>query len=299
MWELNIVDWDIFILEVEVKNRIKELIDFPSSFEAKHKRKDGSIIDVQINAKGIEINGEEYLYASQRDITKQKKLEKEILSEKDFISTIIDNANAIIAVIDSMGRMIKINKYAQDFVGYAEEEIASEPYFWSRFLPKDKKQKVLEIVKKANKGEIVKNFKNSWISKDGEEKVFEWSNMLVQKDDGSMNYIATIGIDVTENHELLEELKGAKKNAEKANVVKSEFLANMSHEIRTPISGVTGLISLILDMPLEPLQRDYLNKAKKSSNALLSIINDILDYSKIEAGKLDIIEQDFSLEVNF
>ncbi|ADG92025.1 multi-sensor hybrid histidine kinase [Arcobacter nitrofigilis DSM 7299] len=299
MWELNIVDWDIFILEVEVKNRIKELIDFPSSFEAKHKRKDGSIIDVQINAKGIEINGEEYLYASQRDITKQKKLEKEILSEKDFISTIIDNANAIIAVIDSMGRMIKINKYAQDFVGYAEEEIASEPYFWSRFLPKDKKQKVLEIVKKANKGEIVKNFKNSWISKDGEEKVFEWSNMLVQKDDGSMNYIATIGIDVTENHELLEELKGAKKNAEKANVVKSEFLANMSHEIRTPISGVTGLISLILDMPLEPLQRDYLNKAKKSSNALLSIINDILDYSKIEAGKLDIIEQDFSLEEIF
>ncbi|WP_419768038.1 PAS domain S-box protein [Arcobacter sp.] len=299
MWELNIVDWDIFILEVEVKNRIKELIDFPSSFEAKHKRKDGSIIDVQINAKGIEINGEEYLYASQRDITKQKKLEKEILSEKDFISTIIDNANAIIAVIDNTGRMIKINKYAQDFVGYTEEEISSEPYFWSRFLPKEKEQNVLEIVKKANKGEIVKNFKNSWISKDGEEKVFEWSNMLVQKADGSMDYIATIGIDVTENNKLLEELKGAKKNAEKANVVKSEFLANMSHEIRTPISGVTGLISLILDMPLEPLQRDYLKKAKRSSNALLSIINDILDYSKIEAGKLDIIEQDFSLEEIF
>ncbi|MGB7402874.1 MAG: PAS domain S-box protein [Arcobacter sp.] len=299
MKELNVLDWDIFILEVEVKNKIKELINFPTSFESKHKRKDGSILDVQINAKGIEINGQEYLYASQRDITKQKKLEKEILNEKDFISTIINNANAIIAVIDNKGRMIKVNKYAQDFVGYTEKEIASEPYFWSRFLSKDKKQKVLEIVKKANKGEIVKNFKNIWISKDGEEKVFEWSNMLVQKSDGSMDYIATIGIDITENHKLLEELKVAKNNAEKANIVKSEFLANMSHEIRTPISGVTGLISLILDMRLEPLQRDYLNKAKKSSNALLNIINDILDYSKIEAGKLDIIEQDFSLEEIF
>ncbi len=296
MKELNFVDWDIFIFEVEVKNKINELINFPRSFESKHRRKDGSIIDVQVNAKGIEINGQEYLYASQRDITKQKKLEKEILSEKDFISTIIDNANAIIAVIDSNGKMIKVNKYAQDFVGYTEEEISSEAYFWARFLPKEKKEKVFEIVKKANKGEIVKNFKNSWISKNGEERVFEWSNMLVQKSDGSMDYIATIGIDITENHKLLEELKVAKNNAEKASIVKSEFLANMSHEIRTPISGITGLISLILDMPLEPLQRDYLNKAKKSSNALLSIINDILDYSKIEAGKLDIIEQDFNLE---
>ena len=132
------------------------------------------------------------------DITFIKELEKQIIKDRDFISTIIDNSNAIIAVINSDGVMFKVNKYAQEFVGYTQEEIASVPYFWSRFLNENIKDKVVDIINEAKKGNIVKNFKNSWISKNNEERVFEWSNMLVQKEDGSMDYLATIGIDISE-----------------------------------------------------------------------------------------------------
>jgi PAS domain S-box-containing protein len=488
-----------------------------------------------------------------QDITKQKNLENEIIKEKNFISSIVDNANAIIAVIYPDGTMKKLNKYGQNFTGYSEEEISKEPFLWIKFLDDNIKDKVLDIIENAKQGQIVKSFQNNWISKDGQRKMFEWSNSLVNKKDGSLDYIFTIGLDIdekikiqqelkesqlrwefavegsgdglwdwnletnnvyfskqwknmlgfeeheiqnnikewesrvnpehldsvyesinnylsgqtdiykskhqvickngnykwildrgiivqkdsngkplrmigthtdiddtiklnniiqnqknlyeilfdkspdayfimniddakikdcnlaaldilngtkneiiglsvedvspkyqpdgqlsvlaakekinlaieqnkirfewvhkrlddkefwtevtagivkidnidsifvawrdiSENKKLEEEILKSKYEAENANKAKSQFLANMSHEIRTPLNGIIGLTELIMDTNLSNIQKDYLEKSKKSSYALLNVINDILDYSKIEAGKLDIVNSKF------
>ena len=108
-------------------------------------------------------------------------------------------------------------------------------------------------------------------------------------------WVAT-SIDMTHEQARQEELKEAKKEAEAASRAKSQFLANMSHEIRTPLNAVLGFASLIKDTELDERQSDYVETIAESGESLLSILNDVLDVSKIEAGALDLDETEVNIE---
>ena len=105
-----------------------------------------------------------------------------------------------------------------------------------------------------------------------------------------------LAIDVTENEKRQDELRTARQKADTANQAKSAFLANMSHEIRTPMNGIVGMAQLMRDTALSKEQVEYLDTITSSSEALLRIINDVLDYSKIEAGKISFAPRHFDLK---
>jgi PAS domain S-box-containing protein len=121
-----------------------------------------------------------------------------------------------------------------------------------------------------------------------------WSSPLIQND--RLAGAVVIFTDISERLRIEESLRLSKESAEAANRAKSDFLANMSHELRTPMNGILGMTALALDTDLSAEQRDYLGMVKSSGESLLSLLNDILDLSKIESGKLEMELADFSIE---
>ena len=132
--------------------------------------------------------------------------------------------------------------------------------------------------------------------KDGSSFAVEYAAAPVLDDSGVVGAILTFR-DITGRLAVDADLRAAKHADEQANRAKSEFLANMSHEIRTPMTAIIGLSDLLGHTALLPRQQDYVNKIKVSARSLLGILNDILDYSKIEAGKLDLAAVPFDMDV--
>jgi signal transduction histidine kinase/CheY-like chemotaxis protein len=122
-----------------------------------------------------------------------------------------------------------------------------------------------------------------------------WREGLVRSDAGQPAEMQSVGRDVTDRTETERALSEARDHADAANRAKSRFLAMASHEIRTPLNGIIGMSGLLLDTPLTPEQTTYAKAVKTSGDALMSLIEELLDYSKIEAGKIDLEHRPFAL----
>jgi PAS domain S-box-containing protein len=192
------------------------------------------------------------------------------------------------------GYFVRVNPAWHTILGYTEEEMRSTPFI--DFVHPDDLAATNERVSALTTGARVIDFENRYRAKDGSYKVLQWMSAPFTH----QGLIYAVARDVTDRRaaeealqqnterlsHLVRELDVARQRAEQATVAKGEFLANMSHEIRTPMNAIIGMTDLTLQTRLTPQQREYLETARQSAEALMTVINDILDVSKIEARRL-------------
>jgi PAS domain S-box-containing protein len=215
------------------------------------------------------------------------------VSEDALVNLIIDHVDAAITVYDADGNLIRVNKGAERISGFSFAAMRN-PATWRHIIPGDDHRRVMAILARRRVTDFPVININPWIHKDGTQRLLRWSNVALPDEAGDVAMIVCIGFDITEQHQLEMTLTKAKNEAEQANRAKSEFLANMSHELRTPLNAILGFSQVIRDEHFgrdAARYREYAANIHDSGDMLLAIISDILEMSKLEAGKLELAEE--------
>jgi PAS domain S-box-containing protein len=187
------------------------------------------------------------------------------------------------------GYFRRLNPAWQETLGYSLAELTSRPYV--DFVHPDDRGATAAEAKSVSAGQPMLVFENRYRRKDGSYRWLAWKS-AARVEQGLVYCVAR---DVTEQKRKAEELRQARRAAEAASRAKSDFLANVSHEIRTPMNAVIGMAELLLDTQLRRVQREYLLALKDAAESLLGLINDLLDFARIEAGKLELQPAAFDL----
>ncbi|MBW2477446.1 MAG: PAS domain S-box protein, partial [Deltaproteobacteria bacterium] len=230
-----------------------------------------------------------------RDITERMKVKDELRKSKDKLQNILDTSSDWIWEIDLTGQHIYSNPRLLDLLGYQPDEFIGKKYF--EFLHSEDLKEVEEILprliseKKGWHGWVLR-----WRHKDGSYRYLESSAKPILNALNEVVGYSGSDRDITERKTNEMALLAATQAAESANQAKDLFLAKMSHEIRTPLTTIVGFGELLEDADLTPEQKKYLDAINTSGSALASLINDILDLSKAETGKLAIRPKSFKLQ---
>lgn len=219
------------------------------------------------------------------DIAQRKRDEAEIQRQKQFFEGIFQNSPVAIVTMDLGGSIINCNPGFERLFGYSLTDVIGKKID-DIITPSDQMDKALNYNRRVRRGELIHAVEQRQ-TRTGELIDVEVFGVPVMV---SGEHIGILGL-----YHNITELVRARRKAEDADLAKSEFLANMSHEIRTPLNGVIGMLNLALDTALTNDQSEYLSTALESSESLLNILNDILDLSKIEAGRMELEIADFNL----
>ncbi|WED20566.1 response regulator [Vibrio sp. JC009] len=241
-------------------------------------------------------------FAIRTDITSRKEMEFTIQENNRFLQSLTNTMGEGVYAVDREGKCSFINPKALELIGYSEQEVIG--------------QDIHELIHHHNADgnevdsehcPIMLNMKqaNNYASDD--ERFFKKNNeafpvsvnaVPIYKD-GELDGHVAVFQDISLRKEVEANLQSAKEQAEMANSSKSQFLATMSHEIRTPMNAIIGMSYLALQSDLSAKQRNYVDKIHRSAESLLVIINDILDISKVEAGKLELENKEFFIQDTF
>ncbi|MGN7612856.1 PAS domain S-box protein [Magnetococcales bacterium HHB-1] len=280
--------WDQHVSKL--KSMGSEILD------GKHQRYDGSIFPVEVSISYFENANQ--IVAVARDVSERKKLEKELSQTNERLETILNSVGEGITGIDLNDRFIFVNKAASNMMDWTSHNVIGKKRSdYMRITRQNGSTYSTEedpILNSLKDGKYCSIDDDICWRNDQSSFPVEYSLAPIQENNQVIGGVIVFK-DISERKKAEQDLIIAKRNAEQANQAKSAFLASMSHEIRTPLNSVIGMGEVLLEAELTSDQRGCLEICHRAGHTLLSLINDILDLSKIEAGQMELYVAPFQL----
>lgn len=254
----------------------------------------------EMTVRPIIYDGEvEYALGIVRDINEEFEAKENLRTSEEKYRTLVEESTEIIFSISLDLNLTYVSPNVKQFLGYDYQEVTSRKL--TEFLHPDDlvvfagmfTQSVSEILENHQYLEYRLRHKN------GTYRIFSSNGRLIKDELGNVRHYTGIARDITKLKEAQRELFYAKEKAEQASTIKSQFLSIMSHEIRTPMNAVIGMAHLLIEDDPRPDQLENLKTLQFSAENLLGLINDILDYNKIDSGKIELEKVAFDIDMLF
>ena len=251
--------------------------------EWRHRKKDGSIIDVEITVSRLTFGGRPAEFVLVQDVTERKKAERALRISEDRYRDLVDNSHELICTHDLEGRVLSVNPWAARVLGYPRDALIGIN-IRDGLLPEYREQfddYMRTVITEGSAGGVMKVRTAT-----GETRLWEYHNTL-RTEGVEKPIVRGMAHDATERRKALKREKEARLEAEAANRVKDEFLSTLSHELRTPLTAIMGWADLLLHDEVEPKnRRQALETIFRNANSQCQLINDLLEVSRIITGKL-------------
>ncbi|WP_282285819.1 PAS domain S-box protein [Pseudomonas sp. PS02302] len=266
--------------------------------EMEGRRADGSVFPITLSLGVMWTDGERLAVAIIADITEQSRQRQALVQTRDQLTMAADVAQLGIWCWQPDTGQVQCNERMFDLYEWSEEQRTRGITYndWRDRVHPDDLGSAEERLGAAMAGRAVFDPVFRIRRRDGSLRHIIAGARTERDPRGRVLRVVGINRDITEQLELEHRLREERTRADLASQAKSSFLANMSHEIRTPMNAVLGMLQLLQRTTLDARQGDYLTKAQQAARSLLGLLNDVLDYSKIEAGKLQLDVHPFSLE---
>lgn len=275
--------------EKQARNEIRVARDIPV------KRKDGSVFYADVNSSPVNISGEICLLGLFRDITERNKAEAEIKSSEERLKILFECAPDAYYLNDLAGNIVDGNQAAEKLLGYKKEELIGKNLLKVHLLPIKEVVKAASLLLKNTMGKSTGPDEFNLKRKDGSLVPVEISTHPVKIDGKTM--VLGIARDITTRKKAEETKEGLFKKLEEANRNKTQFVSDVSHELRTPLASIKGFVSTVRsDAEMDKKTReDFLKIAEDEADRLTRIIEDLLDLSRIESGRIKLSPRSFQL----
>jgi PAS domain S-box-containing protein len=269
-----------------------------------HKRANKKPLMVKIVLFPFAFEGVEARIAMLEDKTTRLLAEEELRNSEERFRELFENANDVIFIHDLKGKLIALNRAAEAMTGYRRSEVLGRSF--EDLVAPEARSKTQDNIRAHLGGSATQHYELPLLAKSGSARFLEVSTRVVYRR-GHPVAIQGIGRDITDrkvaerrllesSQELVEknaELSTALRLAQEATQLKEQFLANTSHELRTPMNGIMGMVNLLKTTELDADQLEYADAISQCANDLLTIINDLLDLSQMEAGRLALANEEF------